>query len=704
MMMVVMRLIMLVAVVIKVAAAFAPGYEVDNKSGPNAGLTKQTQDPCYKVPFGATEIPSNIPRSIQCLEVNQTKIRVIPQRALSSLQHLWNLTILENDMLQSISAFTFTSLPRLTYVSISGNVALERIEAFAFSDLPELNEIIITKSKHLSFIHPDAFRNITKLQFLTISSTGLRIFPDFSKIHSTANRFLLDLEENSHIEKVPANAFRGLCTQTFMEIRLTRNGIKEVASDAFNGTKMKKLSLKGNQQLTHINPNAFVGSSELVTLDISQTALSSLPDSILGGLTRLFAESAFHLKELPPLHLFTKLRFANLTYSSHCCAFQNMHRNRSCWHSWCEDPNAKNYPRFYRDCCSNSTSITCTPVPDDFNPCEDIMSGVLLRVLIWIISILALLGNAVVLFVLLGTRSKLTVPRFLMCHLAFADLCMGIYLVVIATVDMLTRGRYYNHAIDWQMGLGCNAAGFFTVFASELSVFTLMAITVERWHTITHALRLDQKLRLRHACIIMAAGWIFSSLAALLPTVGVSSYGKVSICLPMDVETLVSQVYVVSLLLLNILAFFCVCGCYLSIYLTFRKPSSAPAHADTRVAQRMAVLIFTDFICMAPISFFAVSAALKLPLITVSDSKLLLVLFYPINSCSNPFLYAFFTRTFRQDFFLLAARFGLFKTRAQIYRTESSSCQQPAWTSPKSSRIMTCSLANTLSLDGKQES
>lgn len=50
-----------------------------------------------------------------------------------------------------------------------------------------------------------------------------------------------------------------------------------------------------------------------------------------------------------------------------------------------------------------------------------------------------------------------------MCHLAFADLCMGIYLVVIATVDMLTRGRYYNYAIDWQMGLGCNAAGFFTV-------------------------------------------------------------------------------------------------------------------------------------------------------------------------------------------------------------------------------------------------
>lgn len=171
----------------------------------------------------------------------------------------------------------------------------------------------------------------------------------------------------------------------------------------------------------------------------------------------------------------------------------------------------------------------------------------------------------------------------------------------------------------------------------------------------------------------------------------------------MDVEYPLSQVYVVSLLLLNILAFFCVCSCYLSIYLTVRNPPSAPAHGEARVAKRMAVLIFTDFVCMAPISFFAVSAALKLPLITVSDAKLLLVLFYPINSCFNPFLYAFFTRTFRRDFFLLAARFGLFKTRAQIYRTESSSYQQSTWTSPKTSLVTLYSLAKTPSLDGKQQ-
>ncbi|CAL8304739.1 unnamed protein product [Lota lota] len=592
--------------------------------------------------------------------------------------------------IKGLSPETFKHLRNLTKLYISENQVLESIGAHAFFNLSSLNEIIISKSKHLKSIHRWAFEGLEKLQYLTISNTGLEIFPDFNRIHSTIDGFLLVLEENSYLQSVPSNAFWGLCNQTIDEIHLTRNGFKEVESDAFNGTQMLRLILTGNHQLTNIHPNAFSGSGGLVELDVSHTAVRSLPESILGGLRTLRAENARQLRTLPPL--FSRLRHANLTYHWHCCAFRHANTT-SKWEEVCSRPEAQHAinQKFFQDHCTTS----CNPSPDAFNPCEDIMGLTPLRVLIWFISVLALLGNAVVLLVLLASRAKLTVPRFLMCHLAFADLCMGVYLIIIATGDIVTRGQYYNHAIAWQMDYGCNAAGFFTVFASELSVFTLTAITLERWHTITHALRLDRKIRLRHACVVMVAGWVFALLAAVLPTVGVSSYDKVSICLPMDVDSLLSQVYVVSLLLLNVLAFLAVCACYLSIYLTVRKPSSTPAHAaDTDVAQRMAVLIFTDFLCMAPISFFAISAALKLPLITVSHAKLLLVLFYPINSCANPFLYAFFTRTFRRDFVLLAARFGLFKAQAQIYRTESSSCQQPAWTSPKTSHGTLYSLVN----------
>lgn len=68
----------------------------------------------------------------------------------------------------------------------------------------------------------------------------------------------------------------------------------------------------------------------------------------------------------------------------------------------CLEPEAQENRHFYRDYCTNSSTVSCTPSQDAFNPCEDVMSPVFLRVLIWMVSVLALLGNAAVLLVLLG--------------------------------------------------------------------------------------------------------------------------------------------------------------------------------------------------------------------------------------------------------------------------------------------------------------
>lgn len=331
--------------------------------------------------------------------------------------------------------------------------------------------------------------------------------------------------------------------------------------------------------------------------------------------------------------------------------------------------------------CEEGEEVACSPAPDEFNPCEDIMGFGFLRVSVWFVSLLAVLGNVVVLLVLLTSHYKLSVSRFLMCHLAFADLVMGVYLLLIASVDLHTRTEYFNHAIDWQTGPGCRLAGFFTVFASELSVYTLTAITLERWYAITFAMRLDRKLHLHHAAAVMLGGWIFCLVLALLPLVGVSSYQKVSICLPMDTQSTVAQVYILSVLVLNILAFFIICACYFKIYCAVHNPHYHSGSKDTNIAKRMAVLIFTDFLCMAPISFYAMSAVLNQPLITVSNSKILLVLFYPLNSCANPFLYAIFTKAFRGDVFILLSKVGLCQQQAQLFRGQTVSSKGSSGTS-----------------------
>ncbi|XP_071595922.1 lutropin-choriogonadotropic hormone receptor isoform X2 [Heliangelus exortis] len=610
----------------------------------------------------------------------------LPAPARASFTHL---------PVKVIPSHAFEGLRDAFIIEISQSDSLERIEVSAFDSLPTLSEILIVNTKNLLHIEDGAFRNLPRLKYLSICNTGIRQFPDLTQIFSLEAHFILELCDNLHMTTIPQNAFQGMNNES-LTLKLYKNGFEDIHSHAFNGTKLNQL-------------------------DISSTALEFLPSYGLEAIQVLNATSSYSLKRLPPLDKFSSLLEAVLTYPSHCCAFRNLRTgkqnpmlsifdnfskecestmrkptneaayrddfyNTSLWpaeknmYPFATDEETSPYSYstifddgemtgfdFEYDFCQPKT-LTCTPEPDAFNPCEDILGYGFLRVLIWFINILAIAGNFTVLLVLITSHYKLTVPRFLMCNLSFADFCMGLYLLLIASVDAQTSGQYYNHAIDWQTGSGCSTAGFFTVFASELSVYTLTVITVERWHTITYAMQLDRKLRLRHAVPIMLGGWVFSILIAGLPLLGVSSYMKVSICLPMDIETGLSQAYILLILVLNVVAFIVICACYIKIYVAVQNPELVAANKDTKVAKKMAILIFTDFTCMAPISFFAISAAFKVPLITVTNSKILLVLFYPVNSCANPFLYAIFTKAFQRDFFLLMSRFGCCKSRAELYR------------------------------------
>ncbi|XP_067421020.1 lutropin-choriogonadotropic hormone receptor-like [Emydura macquarii macquarii] len=620
-----------------------------------------------------------------------------------------------------IPSHAFKGLRDAFIIEISQSDSLERIEACAFDSLPSLSEILITNTKNLIHIEHGAFRNLPRLKYLSICNTGIREFPAVTQIFSSEPNFILEICDNLHVTTIPQNAFQGMNNES-LTLKLYKNGFEDIHSHAFNGTKLNQLILKDNINLRRIHNEALKGATGPDVLDISSTSLEYLPSYGLEAIQVLNAASSYSLKRIPPLEKFVNLLEAVLTYPSHCCAFRNLRmdeQNSSLFifdnfsqqcdstqrkptnetlykddyyniSMWSAEKNSSQFAtneRYslysyssifdenemagfdfdYYDFCQPKI-LRCTPEPDAFNPCEDIMGYNFLRILIWFINILAISGNVIVLLVLLTSHYKLTVPRFLMCNLSFADFCMGLYLLLIASVDVQTRSQYYNHAIDWQTGGGCSIAGFFTVFASELSVYTLTVITLERWHTITYAMQLDQKLQLRHAIVIMLAGWIFSILIAALPLLGVSNYMKVSICLPMDIETSLSQAYILTVLVFNVVAFIIICACYIKIYTAVQNPELVATSKDTKIAKRMAILIFTDFTCMAPISFFAMSAAFKVPLITVTNSKILLVLFYPVNSCANPFLYAIFTKAFRRDFFLLLSKLGCCKRRAELYR------------------------------------
>lgn len=65
---------------------------------------------------------------------------------------------------------------------------------------------------------------------------------------------------------------------------------------------------------------------------------------------------------------------------------------------------------------------------------------------------MTILGNIAVLVVSFFSGGEQSVSRFLMVHLALADLCMGLYLLLLACIDAHSMGEFFNYASDWQYG------------------------------------------------------------------------------------------------------------------------------------------------------------------------------------------------------------------------------------------------------------
>ncbi|XP_074000023.1 follicle-stimulating hormone receptor-like isoform X2 [Rhodnius prolixus] len=624
-------------------------------------------------------------------------------------KHILRLTI-QNSGIKTIYNDSLTAYrDTLKEFTLMNNNELEGFESAVFRDMPTLSTIYIFHAPKLKYLEDELFQvDLPRLRVLRIVHCGLENLPPIKLIPTKTHFSLMDLENNM------LNVIRERNFQvTADQLLLNYNQIAEVERRAFHGSQIEKLSLRGNKELRVLHPDSFEGIKSLRQLDLSETAIIKLPTAGLHNLEELQLQNVRTLKIFPSIYNFQYIRKVSLTYAYHCCAFHFPGRHdparyakhheflrtiqskcsRRSRRSWESPPQPDISPHYFPDGTFHQEGVTlepgkrmtaecgnlskdfrkveCIPEPDAFNPCEDLMGNWTLRVAVWIVAVAALLGNTAVLLVLLSSRFRMTVPKFLMCNLAIADLCMGLYLIMIAIMDAKSIGDYFNYAIDWQSGLGCQIAGFLTVFSSELSILTLTVITCERWYTITYAIHMNKRLKLSTAVKIMAAGWIYAIIMALLPLVGVSGYYKTSICLPMENSSAVDVTYLTTLLTFNGFAFWLICLCYSRMYCSIkrgREQGAALMHSDMTVAKRMALLVFTDFACWAPIAFFGLTALAGYPLIDVTNTKILIVFFYPLNSCANPYLYALLTHQYRRDVFILLSRYGVCSERAARYK------------------------------------
>ncbi|XP_015924639.2 leucine-rich repeat-containing G-protein coupled receptor 5 [Parasteatoda tepidariorum] len=636
------------------------------------------------------------------LTFSNNKIKYLSK---SSFQANHQLTSLEfsGNPLESFEKSTFSQLPRLKKLTLSEVKYLED-----FPDImgtTSLQHLRIDRS-NLNTVPPEFCTIVPSLRSLNLKSNKLAEIP---VLHECKELRLIDLSYNNIIA-VEENTFTN--QKNLIDLFLSHNLISEILMNSFEGlTNLQVLDLESNE-IEKIHPEAFTYFKDLRDLNLGANKFPKLPTKGLQNLRQLKTFNNRELKEFPPVQTFPRINTLALSYAYHCCAFiaSSSHTSTSprptttlqetivwlskddvdmaSWNSnisdiWPGSGNfstkfeefanqlwktfgrdytipdnlaqyAEEYFEDYKSALNNEENLLakfalqCLPEPGPFMPCEDLFGLWSLRCGIWVVFLLALLGNGIVVIVLIVGRSKMDVPRFLVCNLAMADFFMGVYLGMLAVVDASTLGEFKVSAIKWQTSIGCQVAGFLGVLSTELSVFTLSVITLERNYAITHAMHLNKRLSLRHAGYIMFIGWSFAGAMAALPLFGVSDYRKFAICLPFETEDVWSLTYVVFLILINGVAFLILMGCYLKMYCAIRG-SQAWNSNDSRIARRMALLVFTDFICWAPIAFFSLTAVCGIQLISLEEAKVFAIFVLPLNSCANPFLYAIFTKQFKKD-------------------------------------------------------
>ncbi|XP_065072705.1 leucine-rich repeat-containing G-protein coupled receptor 5 isoform X2 [Ochlerotatus camptorhynchus] len=622
----------------------------------------------------------DFPKSLVTLELKSNPLVGIKPGALQNMSRLRKLILSDVRGLQE--------LPPL-----DGCTSLEvlRIDRANLTKLPD----------HICKTSP-------RLRSLDLKSNRLRSIPNVTNCRDLR---VLDLAGNS-ISSVHGAPFSSL--GQLHDLLLSNNEIESIPYDAFVGlSRLQVLDIEANR-IYFIHQDTFRPLVKLEDLNLGNNLFPHLPTAGLARLLHLKTFNNPNLREFPPPESFPRIQTLALSYAYHCCSFLQLvarapkvskHHpikeevlfpidnefDMSLWNNSYNDiwPQLHNlskkfgtqindllhaygpeyypggmptYPEEYFEeeggaghpiPTAQPGTIQCVPEPGPFMPCQDLFDWWTLRCGVWVVFLLAMLGNGTVVFVLIFSRSKMDVPRFLVCNLAAADFFMGIYLGFLAVVDASTLGEFRMYAIPWQMSAGCKLSGFLAVLSSELSVYTLAVITLERNYAITHAMHLNKRLSLRHAGYIMTIGWTFAITMAILPLFGVSDYRVFAVCLPFEVTNGTgSLAYVVFLMFINGVAFLTLMGCYLKMYCAIRG-SQAWNSNDSRIAKRMALLVFTDFICWSPIAFFSLTAVFGLHLISLEQAKVFTVFILPLNSCCNPFLYAILTKQFKKDCVLI---------------------------------------------------
>ncbi|KAM3871723.1 leucine-rich repeat-containing G-protein coupled receptor 6 [Diretmus argenteus] len=653
-----------------------------------------------------SEVPAGAFRGVRALRhlwLDDNSLTEIPVAALDSLPSLQAMTLALNQISQ-IPDHAFTNLSALVVLHLHNN-QIQRMGERCFEGLHSLETLDLNYNDLQEF--PVAIRTLTKLQELGFHNNNIKAIPErafvgnpqLQTIHfyenpiqfvgKSAFQFLPKLHTLSLNGATQIREFPDLKGTTSLEIfGLQHNKIRRIESSTFQQlTSLRALSMKFSliqfrdlswNIIEWIHPDAFASLHSLIKLDLTENHLSSVPVGGLGGLTHLKLRGNTELYEAFSPEHFPRMRVIEMPYAYQCCVYGSCDGYKSAGQWDTEQGNADEdlhkrtvamYP-IHADTHYDSdleefqleieesklqTSVQCTPIPGPFRPCDSLLGSWLVRVGLWSISLVSLLGNSLLLLSLFGSAGCLSPLRFTVACMGASNLLTGVCTCTLALVDALTLGEFGHHGARWEGGPGCQATGWVWVFASEASVLLLTLAAVQCGVSVTCARAYGKSPSLGSVRTCALFCLTLSLTLASLPLVGVGEYGSSPFCLPSPLPPPSSRPpsslgFPLALIMMNTLCLLIVTGSYIRLYWELLR-GECEGLWDCAMIKHVAWLIFTNGLLYVPVAFLSLCSLLGLLSLGEEVLKSVLLLLQPLPSCLNPLLFLLFTRDHSQFLF-----------------------------------------------------
>ncbi|XP_043266794.1 cholecystokinin receptor type A-like isoform X4 [Venturia canescens] len=131
-----------------------------------------------------------------------------------------------------------------------------------------------------------------------------------------------------------------------------------------------------------------------------------------------------------------------------------------------------------------------------------------------IIFLLAVIGNSLVILTLVQHQRMRTITNVFLLNLAVSDLMLGVLCMPFTLIGTILRDFVFGEVM-------CKLVPYLQACSVSVSVWTLVAISVERYYAICHPLRSRRWQTLSHSYRLIVAIWSCSFLV-MSPIAGLS--------------------------------------------------------------------------------------------------------------------------------------------------------------------------------------